>query len=175
LLLNYDASLTEGYEADDALGIEAHNCNYNNIVICSIDKDLLQIPGTHFNWVTGVEESVTEWSGLKSFYTHVLVGDSADFIKGCKGIGKQKAPKYLEGCETSKDLFITTRDLFRTYGAGDSDFYLNARLIWVLREPLECPQTSFPLLPYVEELQLESTHPLRVENIRSMALTSLQS
>jgi 5'-3' exonuclease len=171
LVLDHGATLTEGCEADDALGIAAKNLGYQDCVICSIDKDLLQIPGTHFNWVTGVEESVTEWSGLKSFYTHVLVGDSSDFIKGCKGIGKQKAPKYLEGCENPHDLFCAARDVYRTHGDGDNDFYLNARLIWVLREPPECKQLSFPLSVYAEELQLESTHPLLGENIPSMEHT----
>ena len=51
---HWNAVLANGCEADDLLGVH----QTDNTVICSIDKDLLQIPGTHYNWVRGEFTSI---------------------------------------------------------------------------------------------------------------------
>ena len=45
---NYHTIICDGAEADDALAID----QTNNSIIVSTDKDLDQIPGQHFNWVS---------------------------------------------------------------------------------------------------------------------------
>ena len=37
-------------EADDLLGIMLTNGRVKNPILCSIDKDLLGVPGWHYNW-----------------------------------------------------------------------------------------------------------------------------
>src|ERR1700693_4301387 len=53
LVIEWQADVTDGYEADDAIGIKSKELELLpiNPVICSLDKDLLQIAGVHYNWV----------------------------------------------------------------------------------------------------------------------------
>jgi len=51
----WNAEVIDGQEADDQLGIEQikiykERGDWEGSVICSIDKDLLMIPGKHFIW-----------------------------------------------------------------------------------------------------------------------------
>lgn len=93
LEFDYAAKPIYGMEADDALGI-AQNAGS---VICTIDKDLDQIPGKHYDFVKDVQYEVSEENALRFFYYQLLVGDSTDNIPGCKGIGPKKANEALEG------------------------------------------------------------------------------
>ena len=92
----WSAIWTNGYEADDALGIAQDKFLEGDTIICSIDKDLRQIPGEHYNFVKKARDYISQENGLRSFYTQLLVGDPGDNIRGCSGIGKAKAPKILD-------------------------------------------------------------------------------
>lgn len=81
-------------EADDGLGIE-QCANAVNTIICSIDKDLLQIPGDHYNFVRNEFYHVTPEDGMLLFYKQLLMGDATDNIKGVAGIGQAKSNKIL--------------------------------------------------------------------------------
>ena len=126
LIREWDAEVTNGYEADDALGI---NCvaKGSESIICSIDKDLQQIPGQHYNFVKKETTTVSLEAGTRTFYTQLLIGDAADNIKGVAGIGKAKAPKILEGCDTEEEMFEACRE---AYG-NDELMLLNAKLIYI--------------------------------------------
>jgi len=129
LISEYGADVTVGYEADDGIGIKATELGPANITICSIDKDLKQIPGKHHNWVKNEYTEVDELQGMYNFYWHCLVGDTSDNIKGCPKIGEVKATKHLAGGKNPRDWFRITRDLFD----DDKKFRLAGQLIWVLR------------------------------------------
>jgi 5'-3' exonuclease len=128
LLSRWKAEVSEGQEADDALGIDQW-LDQDNTIICSIDKDLMQVPGQHYNWVTGVRKYVTDSEARYRFWYQVLVGDSTDNITpkqglSCPGIGPEKAYAALEGCYTEQDYFQSTRELYKKYTAkevGDAD------------------------------------------------------
>src|SRR5574341_958032 len=119
LLSEHEAEVAWGEEGDDALGIDQDKDGYFTdfhegefkTCICSIDKDLLQIPGLHYNWVKGEYRTITEQRGLYNFYIQLLVGDSTDDIPGCPGIGYKKAPKILEGCQNEWVMFIQTHKI----------------------------------------------------------------
>jgi 5'-3' exonuclease len=85
-------------EADDLLGINQTACAENCVdsIIVTIDKDLLQIPGSHYNFVKCEFKEVTEEEGQYFFYKQLMMGDSTDNIGGCPGIGPKKAEKALE-------------------------------------------------------------------------------
>jgi 5'-3' exonuclease len=132
LITQYGGNVTNGYEADDGIGIEATERGPADITICSIDKDLKQIPGRHHNWVKNEFTDIGELDGLYNFYWHVLVGDSSDNVKGCPKIGEVKATKHLSNGHTPTDWFQIVRGLY----SDDDLFLLNGKLIWVLRIPL---------------------------------------
>lgn len=126
LIDQWDATVTVGYEADDALGMG----QTTESIICTIDKDLMMIPGLHYNFVKKEFHEVTEPQAQRTFYTSMLVGDPADNIKGVPGIGKAKAPRILDGCETEEELCETVRSSY----ISDEEFKLNADLLWIWRK-----------------------------------------
>ena len=114
LLKDWNAEVCFDEEADDGLGITQGS----GTVICSIDKDLYQIPGRHYNWVTGNTRYIKESEGLYNFYKQVLTGDATDNVctatgLGCPGIGEKKAEAALEGCQTEEEYFQTVCRLYR--------------------------------------------------------------
>src|SRR5574339_356227 len=87
LINKWGAIEAHGCEADDYCGIY----QTRDTIICGIDKDLLQIPGNHFQWeiirggITVRPSSfihITEVEGIKNFYKQVLTGDTSDNIIG---------------------------------------------------------------------------------------------
>src|SRR3990167_6479678 len=128
LVKEWGAVVTEGYEADDGIGIAL--TKHPDAIVCSLDKDLLQLPGKHWNWVKEEFNEVTEWEGLQRFYAHILQGDASDNIKGAKGIGAVKSRKIISGCKNEWNLLRTCLDCF-----GDvEEFIQTASLIYVLRK-----------------------------------------
>lgn len=137
---NWSAIVSEGEEADDLIGIWATKYGPEAIVI-SIDKDMLQIPCTHYNPNKREFKTMTEFEGLKFFYTQILTGDRADNIVGLYGIGPAKANVLLGDCETEQDLYEAC---LRAYGGEEARVIENARLLWLRRyegqvwEPPKC-------------------------------------
>ena len=94
----------DGMEADDLVSIWAYEAldNKEEYVICGIDKDLLQIPGHHYNYGKDTWQLINEEEALHNLYLQCLTGDSADNIPGLKGIGPKKAEKILAGVPLSR-------------------------------------------------------------------------
>lgn len=122
--------VSEGEEADDMLGYSQSH----DTVICSIDKDLLMIPGYHYNYVTGKVQEIDRATAIRNFYTQLLTGDNVDNIPGLQGIGPAKAKKALQDCETEEDMYQVVLNMYDQ----DKDTVLrNGRLLWIRRKPEE--------------------------------------
>lgn len=122
-----------GIEGDDTIGIFA-TANFDWLaedrVMCSVDKDLLGIPGWHFNWrkpEKGVHY-VTEREADRNFMMQVLMGDATDGYPGIPGIGPKKAEKILNSVEEHSSEFIECPQHFWwaavtfAYMAADFDY-----------------------------------------------------
>lgn len=85
-------------EVDDVIAITARLMREANKRYCitRIDKDLRQIPGTHYLWKKETFEEVGEAMARRTLWTQVLTGDSADNIKGLPKVGPVKAAKILK-------------------------------------------------------------------------------
>lgn len=148
LVTEWEAEVTEGYEADDALGINQDKKGYwelgehhpiHSTIICSIDKDLDMIPGLHYSWpivrkgVTvreGIIYEVSTLDGIKSFYRSLLVGDRSDNIIGVQGIGPVKAAKIINPLESEKDMYNAVCKLYNDPDRLD----MNIDCLWIQRE-----------------------------------------
>lgn len=130
LVTEWKISVTDGYEADDALGFH----QTDTTVICSIDKDLLQIPGRHYNFVKQEFIEVTELDGLRHFWKQMLIGDVSDNIKGVDGIGPKKAAKLIDPLETNTEMFWTVSNLYDS----SERFWMNCDCLWIWRNEHEC-------------------------------------
>lgn len=83
-------------EADDALGIVATNPYFcPQSVIVTIDKDLNQIPGYHYNPMKDEHYYVTDDEASYFMRQQWLTGDSGDDIPGLPGIGPKRAQRIL--------------------------------------------------------------------------------
>ena len=102
-LFNYSVSKgsvpAHGMEADDLVAIWAYEARESDdqYVICGIDKDLLQIPGNHYNYTKDTWQFVDDDQAHKALMLQCLTGDNTDNIPGLKGIGPKKAEKILQG------------------------------------------------------------------------------
>ena len=131
------AELVEGSEADDAVATEATKTGG---WIVSIDKDLDQVAGWHYNFVKHEEYYVTEEEGLRNLFTQVLTGDRTDNIIGLKGIGPKKAEKLLQDCKTEREYYDAC---LKAYDGNQLRVDENLNLLWLRREPNQmCPLVS---------------------------------
>ena len=131
LIDRHSAVLVEGREADDEIAMLG--CNNPGAVICSIDKDLLMVPATHYNWNKDKLITVSEDEGNRWFFQQLLMGDAVDNIVGLKGIGPAKAKKLVGGCETVQEMYDMCCEEYRKRDRPQCDLELNATLLWMMR------------------------------------------
>ena len=91
----YGAETVAGYEADDLMVIRAGELKKADRVIMSLDKDLRQMAGQHYDFAKQNLYDVSNEGAMRNFWTQALVGDKTDDIPGIYGIGPVKARKIL--------------------------------------------------------------------------------
>lgn len=129
LITSYNAIVSDGCEADDLVGIEHYKRGCEPTIV-SVDKDLDQYVGWHYNPKKKIRYLVSPNDAIRFFYYQMLVGDTADNVHGCKGIGKVKATRYLDNCTTEEEMFSVCRELY----SCDAEFEMNAKCLWLWRE-----------------------------------------
>jgi len=136
------AIIVTGYEADDALAIHQRSEDPDErTVICTRDKDLLQVPGYHYGWGMGKQPErpvhwVSELDGWKSFMAQCLTGDSTDSIPGLYNVGKKAACVQRVQSSTSElEAFSVVKQEYENRFGSYWDMFLceNGRLLWMLR------------------------------------------
>ena len=128
----WEATISCNKEADDDVCIAAYAEPYS--VIAHIDKDLDQIPGSHYNYVKKIFYNVGKFEALKNFYLQCLTGDKIDNIVGLRGIGPVKAKKALKDCFTEKALYETCLEMYNnSMTNGEARLHENAKLLHLLR------------------------------------------
>lgn len=155
LITEHRAKIAYGMEADDYLGIH----QTNDSIICSIDKDLMQIPGSHYNFVNKSFTTVTKEQGLLHFYRSILTGDTVDNIKGVFKIGPKKAEKILPEWINEEEAIIKLRDTYQEWITRDElpdhpdDLILkNGRLLKIKQHKDEELWNSIYLKPTGEKM-----------------------
>lgn len=141
MIEGWNAVVAHGQEADDAIAIEATSLG-DDCVIVSLDKDLDQVAGYHYNFVKKQAYYITPEEGTMRFYCQILTGDAADNIKGIHGIGNVRARKMLEEAEDEMGMYRICVD---AYEGNEERVIENARLLWLKRtedEPLWEPPSN---------------------------------
>ncbi len=133
LVTEWNAKVTDGIEADDALGI--HQTMSEGTIICSIDKDLLQVPGMHYNFVKMEKTYISEEEGLKRFWMQTLVGDRADNVFGVEGLGPVKSARILDPIagDSLEELNVKYYETVAALYDDRERLHRNCQLLWVLR------------------------------------------
>lgn len=132
-LEHFECRMKPKLEADDVLGILATRTS-ERFVVCSLDKDLDQITGAHYNWRKERIYQVTPEQADKKFYMQVLIGDPTDGFSGCPGIGPKKAEKILGACGPLPG--VIWKAIVETYekkGLTEAEALQQARVARILR------------------------------------------
>lgn len=112
LVTEWKATITDGYEADDELAIEQVAAGTSSI-IASIDKDLLQIPGYHYDFVKGIERFVSPFDALRCFYKQLITGDGSDGIPAFDGKIRGSVPKFVQRLLDPIDSMTDELDMYK--------------------------------------------------------------
>ena len=147
------------YESDDMLGIQQRS----DSIICSIDKDLLMIPGMHWNFVKLEKQRVSYMDGIRKFWMQMMIGDTSDNIHGIAGIGPKKAEKLIGWLDDEQEMC----DLVYEKYNDPQRFVMNANCLWILQREegvwanqhnltltKECQQEVEATLEYMKSLNL---------------------
>ena len=150
---NHPMILSENCEADDLLAIDLYrefqkadasderlDCE---VILCTIDKDLRNVPGWHYNihhreidWVLPVDADM-------HFAMQLLTGDRVDnipglsfFSEGTKKVGPATAKKFLDGAVTKQELYEAVCEAYQTWAGKDWHDKLDnsGLLLWMQRD-----------------------------------------
>jgi hypothetical protein len=134
LLTYWDFHGIIGQEADDSLAQEQTEKG-DKTVIVSIDKDMLQVPGWHYNFVTRNLQYVTMFGGFYNFCVQMLMGDKVDNIIGLKQVGIKTAQKILMEVDPWESSILTeVAAQYKKHGDTElKHFKENAKLLWLRR------------------------------------------
>lgn len=143
MIRTQDVELVHDYEADDAVCWEQYERGFQSI-IAGIDKDLMQIPGWHYNFMHDGFRLVGRDSAAVSFYRQLIMGDATDNIGGVYRAGEKAAKALiLPGQENERRWAIAESAYTQSieqygeekcgYSNGWDACLENARLLYLLR------------------------------------------
>lgn len=133
-------NVLNNYLVDTFGAIESHNAESDDYVftysqldefkdrsiICSVDKDLLQIPGIHYDYQKNVFHIISDEEARYNLAIQMIMGDQADGIQGLKGYGPVKAKKIIN---RGMSLFQMTKAIMKEYLKVYSDSSLAKEMV----------------------------------------------
>ena len=117
--LSYNSIWGDGVETDDVVATlwaeEVEKNGIDSVIIMSLDKDYKQFPCWFYDYNYKKREliKISEEEAYRNFYSQMIVGDSADNIKVCKGYGKVYASKLLKEAKTEYSMLNKTYRLYK--------------------------------------------------------------
>lgn len=111
-------------------------------IIVTLDKDLDQTPGWHFNFVTKRRYYITPNEGMAFFYQQLLTGDRVDNIPGLPKVGPAKAKKILGEWTNEQDAKAKTLKAYQEFLGLDEEkarerISLIGKLLWIRKKENE--------------------------------------
>ena len=153
----WNAVVVEGREADDALSCDLWQ-DREGTVLVTIDKDLDNTPGWHYNWVKKELYYVDEATADRNFWLQVLTGDRTDNIQGIPGIGPAKAAKIMADATDWFEYAAAALTAYeKAFGdKAESYLYENCSLLWMQRvEGINFDDQPYKFEEHPEELNDE--------------------
>ena len=128
----WKAELSDNMEADDCIAIKSTELEHKSI-ICSLDKDFLQIPTKIYDYTKKIMKEVDERSATEWLYRQALMGDRVDNIPGIHGVGPKKAEKALQDWTTERELYERCLKLYEDNELDADRLYESLQLLYLLR------------------------------------------
>jgi len=130
----YNTSQSKWLEADDLMGIECTKDEEETCIV-STDKDLLTIPGNHWDFETESIFKLSDSNAEKNFYRQALSGDSVDGYPGCLGVGAVTANRVLEEADKKGvSRWDAVRKTYKARGFDEKFAILQARMAYILQK-----------------------------------------
>lgn len=144
LVCDWKAKIINGMEVDDMCGIRMSSLHSEHVdVICvSLDKDLLQIPGRHYNFVNQEFSTTDVVQGLRIFYKQIILGDQSDNVPGYDGKFRSACPQFIRAIQDPLDEMTEEADMYEhvcsVYQSTIEDWeeavLLRGQLLYCLRQ-----------------------------------------
>jgi hypothetical protein len=137
LITDWKSAITDGNEADDAVGIAAYAAE-DEVLIAHIDKDLDLFAGKHFNYNKEEFYEVGHIQAQANFYMQLIQGDKGDNIPGYDLRMRPKLPQFLFPVRDA--IYASSSpeemlDIVAGYYQEDWErLDLSARLLWLQRK-----------------------------------------
>lgn len=146
-LLKYKAEIVNDIEVDDRCGIRLTQEGYDAICV-SLDKDLLTVPGQHYNFVKKERKLISPLDALRTFYKQVITGDGSDGVPAFDGKMRSATPQFIQTLLNPIDNMTEETDIWKYVLSVYIDFYgnplniqhakdkaiRNARVLWIQKE-----------------------------------------
>lgn len=145
-------------EGDDVLGI-LQTCGRWDTIIISNDKDMMTVPGRHWNPFTNVKKTVKPPQAEFSWMMQTLTGDSVDGYKGCPGVGAKRAERLLKSARSQNlmDLWALVVKEFEKAGLDEEHAIQQARLAKILTH-VDYDRTNDQILLWCPEGTVKFSH-----------------
>jgi DNA polymerase-1 len=140
----YNCLRMDYLEADDVMGVMATK-EPGQHVVATIDKDLDQIPGLHYNWNHDKKYEINRTKADRLFYTQIMAGDPTDNYYGIKGVGPKTAHKLLDATP-KRERWNAILKLFKKKGYTEEYALQMARVARICRAEDYNFNTGEPIL-----------------------------
>ena len=116
LIGRHGAIIAHGEEADDLL-VRRHQQLGSAAILCSVDKDMLQSPGVHYNMKKLEMTSVDADTAKLNLIVQIIGGDTSDNVPGLKHFFRDGARigavKIRNWVEENKEMCLTQKYWYR--------------------------------------------------------------
>ena len=129
----YKAIPVDGIEVDDAVNIT--RLALRDSFICAIDKDLLGLEGSHYNWRKNEWVYTNKVEAVYNFWVDMIAGQSGDAVKGIPGKGEKFVQKLFDGCNSAEEYRPLVLEAYISHfgeGVGIKEFYKNYSCLKIL-------------------------------------------
>lgn len=147
LVNQWGGVLASGEEADDMLSYTARELTaegQNTPVVIGNDKDLNQIPGEHYDWVSDKLYSISDAEARIRMWVQVLHGDVGDNVAGCWQVGAAKAERTIR--EAIEDWGLTDGDLWKFVCQAYEESQERAGCPYVNLDPVDVALENYHLV-----------------------------
>jgi 5'-3' exonuclease len=163
LITKYKAIWSTDLEADDIVLIYSKRFTNESAYafICSLDQDLTNLEGTHYNYSKNTWVQVSKEEANKSFWFDMIKGQAGDNVKGIPGKGEKFAEDALTeafntGFTYSQQVLLNYIDKFGE-DLGIKEFYKNYQVLKI--------KDSWPNFKVEEPIEYKRPEPLDINLI----------
>ena len=150
-LLGRGAIVVNKEEVDDRVSWLQCAAERETTSIVSVDKDLNNTAGWHYNYDNNVEYLITPAEADLNFWRQMVTGDRTDNIPGIKGCGKVRAATMLPEELPYPDMEEIVWEAYQAAGHDVDYFTLQGRLLWMRRKQNEMWTPSEYILTQTKE------------------------